>query len=74
MIINSPFPKPIAQTIREFMSMWCGALFVIDKMSCGILRVRWCDIVLIAYLSTEGKPVFKMTVYISKENSYFLTL
>jgi hypothetical protein len=37
------------------MSVGCVALFVIDKMPCGMLRVRWCDIVLMAYFSTEGK-------------------
>jgi hypothetical protein len=50
MIITSPFPKPIAQEIRECMSVECGPLFVIDKLGCGMLGVRWCDIVLMARL------------------------
>jgi len=37
------------------MSLECGPLFVIDKTPCEMLRVRWCDIVLIAQVSTEGK-------------------
>jgi len=55
------------------MSVECVALFVIDKMQCGMLRVRWCDIVVMAYLSTEGKTGYKLIVYISKENRYFFT-
>jgi len=44
MITTSPFPNPIAQEIRECMSVDCGPLFVIDKMPCGMLRVHWCDV------------------------------
>ena len=38
MIINSPFPNPIALMIREFMFVKCGALFLIDKMPCGMVE------------------------------------
>jgi len=55
MIINSPFPSPIALMIREFMSVECGALFLIDKLQFGMFRVPWWDIVQMAYLSTERK-------------------
>ena len=29
--------------------------FVIDKMACGMVRVRWSDIIRMAHLSTMGK-------------------
>ena len=29
--------------------------FVIDKMACGMVRVRWSDIVLMAHVSSEVK-------------------
>jgi len=37
------------------MSLECGPLFVIAKLPRGMVRVRWCDIVLMAHASTEGK-------------------
>jgi len=54
MIITLPFPIPIAQEARQYMSLEC-VFFVIVKMACGMLRVRWSDIVLMARVSTEGK-------------------
>ena len=73
MIINSTIPYTIAQKLREFMSVKCGALFVIDKMPCGMLSVRWCDIGVMAYLSTQGKTGYKMTVYIGCWNRHLVT-
>jgi len=73
MIINSPVTNPIARKIRKFMSVGCGALFVIDKMPCGMLRVRWSDIVLMAYLSTEVKTGYRMTDYIWSLDRYIFT-
>ena len=52
---NFPIPNTFAQETRECMLVDCGPLFVIDKMPCGIVRVRWCDIVLLAHMSNENK-------------------
>jgi len=45
---NFSIPNTIAQGIRECMLVDCGPLFVIDKTPCGMVRVRWCDILLVA--------------------------
>ena len=51
----SPLRNPFVEKAREYKSLECGILFFIDKTPCGMLRVRWCDIVLITHVSTEGK-------------------
>jgi len=54
-IITSPFSNPIDQEARRCTSVECGPLLVIDKMTCGMVRVRWCDIFLNAHMSNENK-------------------
>jgi hypothetical protein len=54
-ILTSPFPTPNAEQSREYMSVECGHLFVIDNTPSGILRVRWCDIVLMVSVLTGVK-------------------
>ena len=44
---NFPIPNTIAQGIRECMLVDCGPLFVIEIMPCGMVRVRWCGVVLV---------------------------
>jgi len=56
------------------MSVECSLLFVIDMMPCGMVRVRWCDIVLVAHMSTEVKTDNKTKVYMSISNGYLVTL
>jgi len=73
MIINSPFPNPIALMIREFRSVECVALFVIDKLQCGMLRVRWCDIVVVAHVSTECKTGYKMIISAAGTGNFSLS-
>jgi hypothetical protein len=70
MVITSTLPNTIAQEIRECMSVECGTLFVTDKIPCRMIRVCWCDIVLMAHVSTEGKTGNKMLVYLSIWNGY----
>jgi hypothetical protein len=52
---NFPISNTIAQEAREVMLVECGPLFVIDKMPCGMVRVRWCNIVLLAHMSNGNK-------------------
>ena len=53
MIIAFPFPIPIAHKARECRSL--ESVFLIDNMPCGMLRIRWCDIFLIAHVTNEDK-------------------
>jgi len=61
MIITSPVPSTIAQEIRKCVSMECGPLFVIDKMQCGMVRVRWCDNVLMALVPVDFVKFISMS-------------
>ena len=54
-IITCPFPNPVAQEARQYMSLECGPLFVIANLPCGMQRVRWSDVVLMAHVLTGGK-------------------
>ena len=73
MIITSSFLNPIVQEIRECMSVESGPLIVTDKMPCGMLRFRSCDVSM-ARVSTEGKTGNKMTVYMSSWNGHLVIL
>jgi hypothetical protein len=72
-IITSPLPNTIAQVIRDCMSVKCGLLFVIVKMPCVMLSVRWCDIFLMVPVSGEGKTGNKMSVYMKIWNGYLVS-
>jgi hypothetical protein len=70
---NFPNPNPNDQSIGECMSVECGTLFVIDKMPCGTVRVRWCDIVLMAHVLGESKTDNKMSFYMNIFNGYLVS-
>jgi len=55
------------------MSVECGTSFVIDKMPCVMLSFHWCDIVLMALVSGEGKTGNKMSVYMNIWNGYLVS-
>jgi len=73
MIVTLPFPIPINQEAREYISLDCVFLVCfIYKMPCRMLRVRWNDIVLVHMCQLGCKTGNYMALYMSSWDWYLI--